>query len=161
MKTKSARKRETESAKILNYGFSHFQNKLLFNNKKIKSLPIFKGIAPTIKAKPAESGLITVPRGSGVKTIFHPHATLIAPLKKGDEVGFIEVSNGEKLLRRVPVIAVDDVPEAGFWQSLMDDIKIEFLGMANSKNNHLNGRRGNATITLLTARRNDDNLLSQ
>ena len=82
MKTKSARKRETESAKILNYGFSHFQNKLLFNNKKIKSLPIFKGIAPTIKAKPAESGLITVPRGSGVKTIFHPHATLIAPLKK-------------------------------------------------------------------------------
>ena len=128
MKTKSARKRETESAKLLNYGFSHFQNKLLFNNKKTKSLPIFKGIMPTITAKPAESGLITVPRGAGVKAVFHPQATLFAPLKKGDEVGFIEIRNGEKLLRRVSVIAVDDVPEASFWQSLVDDIKIEFLG---------------------------------
>ncbi len=128
MKTKSSRAREEESVKLLNYGFSYYKNKLLFNKDKSRELTVYKGEQQTVKAKPLTSGLITVPRGTNIRAIFRPQTPLIAPLKKGDEVGVIEISGNNEVLRRVPVVAVEDVHEGGFWQSLVDEVKVEMLG---------------------------------
>ena len=52
--------------------------------------------------------------------------TLIAPIKKGTTVGELTLKSGNQVVARIPLIALADVPEAGFFGRLYDTVKLWF-----------------------------------
>lgn len=130
MRTESAAARKRETIKLLTFGFSHFDNTRLFDENKTKKLRIFNGRADFVQARPAESGLITAPRGAEAVAEFVPVAPLLAPLAKNQEVGVLHVRVAGQPARQIKVIATEAVEEAGAWKKAVDFIKLEYLGHA-------------------------------
>ncbi|MGI9337687.1 MAG: D-alanyl-D-alanine carboxypeptidase family protein [Gammaproteobacteria bacterium] len=134
MKTKSPSARQQESAKLLNYGFAFFRNRRLFDENKVRDLPVFNGDKESVPARPVASGLMTVPRAEALRAVFHPQNPLLAPVKKGDEVGEIRVmSNDGEVLRVIKVAAEESIAEGGLWRGITDGIKLHLLGHGENK----------------------------
>ena len=135
MKTNSAAARLKESAKLLNYGFAFFRNRRLFDETKVRELPVFYGDKESVRARPADAGLMTVPRGEALRAVFHPQEDpLLAPVKKGDKIGEIKIlANDDKVLRVVNVIAEESVAEGGLWRKITDGAKLHLLGHGEDK----------------------------
>ncbi len=129
MKTDSASARRRESEKLLAFGFSAFDNRRMFDSSKIRELPVFQGIEDFVAARPAASGLITIPRGAETESVYVPKATpLTAPISAGDIVGEIEIRVNGEISQRVPVAALSDLAAAGFWKRALDYVKWNYLG---------------------------------
>ena len=128
MKAESAATRERESAKLLNYGFAFFRNRRLFDDTKVRELPLFNGTKESVRAKPAAAGLMTVPRAEAWRAVFYPRAPLLAPVQEGDDVGEIRVESDGEVLRTIPVLAGESVADGGLWRNVVDGIKLHLLG---------------------------------
>ena len=50
----------------------------------------------------------------------------MAPARKGQQYGTVNVMLGEQLLVSKPLVALQDVPEGGFWRKLVDSIALLF-----------------------------------
>jgi D-alanyl-D-alanine carboxypeptidase (penicillin-binding protein 5/6) len=76
----------------------------------------------------SEDLLITVKRGQydKLKASMDIPATLIAPFHKGQKVGTLHVSLGDQPLQSVPLVAVADAPQGGFFSRLWDSILLWF-----------------------------------
>ena len=127
MKTPSPQARVRASAKLLSFGFNHFTLARPFNADKVRHLPVQQGTVTEVPARPTADALLTVERGKKVEAIFRP-IPLIAPVAKGDQVGEIEIIVGGEVMRVVPVEAIDDVPQAGFFKRWWDLAKQQFKG---------------------------------
>ena len=127
--TKSERARETTSQKLLNYGFRFFETfKLHTANAPLTDMRIWKGEKETVPLGLTSSLYITTPRGkrNKIKAHMNVDATIIAPIKKGQEYGKVEVRLGDELIVERPLVALADVPEGGFWTRTVDNIKLLF-----------------------------------
>ena len=77
----------------------------------------------------AEDIRLTIPRGAedALEAQMHIDETIKAPIAAGDELGNLTIDlNGERLVD-VPLVALEPVEEAGFFQRLIDAIKLFFL----------------------------------
>ena len=69
MKTKSAKARAQSCARLLDYGFSHFETAVFFDEGKTRSLSIWGGDADSVPVRVlADSGKMVLPRGTKWKT---------------------------------------------------------------------------------------------
>jgi D-alanyl-D-alanine carboxypeptidase (penicillin-binding protein 5/6) len=55
-------------------------------------------------------------------------ATLIAPFKKGQQVGTLRITLAGQPVQSVPLIAMNDAPQGGFFSRLWDSIMLWFHG---------------------------------
>ncbi|NNF95590.1 MAG: serine-type D-Ala-D-Ala carboxypeptidase, partial [Halobacteria archaeon] len=53
-------------------------------------------------------------------------AMLVAPAKKGQTYGSVNIMLGEEKLSHQSLIALEDVPEGGLWRQMVDSIKLMF-----------------------------------
>jgi D-alanyl-D-alanine carboxypeptidase (penicillin-binding protein 5/6) len=53
-------------------------------------------------------------------------STLIAPFKKGQQVGTLQVTLDGQPVQSVPLIALNDAPQGGFFSRLWDSILLWF-----------------------------------
>jgi D-alanyl-D-alanine carboxypeptidase (penicillin-binding protein 5/6) len=76
----------------------------------------------------ADAVLVTVKRGQydQLKATMDIPATLIAPFKKGQQVGTLRVTLGGQPVQSVPLIALADAPQGGFFSRLWDSILLWF-----------------------------------
>lgn len=126
---KSERARETESRKLLNYGFRFFETfKLHAANAPLTDMRIWKGEKETVPLGLTSSLYITTPRGkrNKIKAHMNVDATIIAPIEKGQEYGKVEVKLGDEVIVERPLVALDDVAEGGLWTRTVDNIKLLF-----------------------------------
>ena len=146
MKAESKDTRFTETKKILDYAFSNFSlEKVLAKNYQVKGkkfLPVVKGKSDQVEIKTKDS--ISLMVKSGEKKSYKPvlvidkklltkNGELIAPVKKGDKVGYLTLESksktdfgflteeGKKNLR-VDVIAAGDVEKSNWFVLLMRGI---------------------------------------
>lgn len=127
--TKSERARETESRKLLNYGFRFFETfKLHAANAPLTDMRIWKGEKETVPLGLTGSLYITTPRGkrNKIKAHMNVDATIVAPIQKGQEYGKVEVKLGEEVIAERPLVALEDVPEGGIWTRTVDNIRLLF-----------------------------------
>jgi len=127
--TKSERARETESRKLLNYGFRFFETfKLHAANAPLTDMRIWKGEKETVPLGLTSSLYITTPRGkrNKIKAHMNVDATIVAPIEKGQEYGKVEVKLGEEVIAERPLVALEDVPEGGIWTRTVDNIRLLF-----------------------------------
>lgn len=65
-----------------------------------------------------------IPRGryGEVKPFMDVPKQLVAPIAKGQLIGVLRVTLDGKLLLQRPLVALNDVPEAGFFGRMWDDM---------------------------------------
>ncbi|MGO4811617.1 D-alanyl-D-alanine carboxypeptidase family protein [Cupriavidus sp. 2MCAB6] len=121
--------RTQESLKILNYGFQFFDTLRLYDRGQVLATPeIYKGKESTVKIGVKDETYITVPKGTGgrIKPVLERQELLLAPIAAGQQVGTVKLMDGATKVAEFPVVALEDVPEAGFFGRLWDTIRLWF-----------------------------------
>ncbi|MGO4761356.1 D-alanyl-D-alanine carboxypeptidase family protein [Cupriavidus sp. 2KB_3] len=127
--TTSEQVRTQESLKILNYGFQFFDTLRLYDKGQVLATPeIYKGAAGTVKIGVSNETFVTVPKGTGgrLKPVLERQELLLAPIAAGQQVGTVKLMDGTTKVGEFPVVALEDVPEAGFFGRLWDTIRLWF-----------------------------------
>jgi serine-type D-Ala-D-Ala carboxypeptidase (penicillin-binding protein 5/6) len=75
---------------------------------------------------PAHDVFVTVGRGTGAQlkssaTVKEP---VIAPVKAGQVLGELTISDGKDVVAKVPLVAKAAVPEGGWWTRMVDGISL-------------------------------------
>ena len=125
--TKSFKAREDASAALLNYGFTFYETvKLKAAGEVVLKPEVYKGEAELVTLVPARDVNVTVGRGSAaqLKTTATVKEPVVAPIKAGQALGELTVSDGKDVIARVPLVAKEAVPEGGWWTRMVDGISL-------------------------------------
>jgi D-alanyl-D-alanine carboxypeptidase (penicillin-binding protein 5/6) len=87
---------------------------------------VYKGEEERVTLVPARDVYVTVGRGAGAQlkssaTVKEP---VVAPIKAGDVLGELTVSDGNEIVAKVPLVAQAAVPEGGWWTRMVDGIAL-------------------------------------
>ncbi len=121
--------RTENSLKLLNWSFKNFDTvRLLAPGQPAVQARVWEGAADTVALGVREPLWVTVPRGraDAIQSVAHYTQPLLAPLDKGDEMGSLQVSLGDRTLKTVPLLVEAAVPEAGFFGRLVDKVRLLF-----------------------------------
>lgn len=129
MGASSENARADSAMALLNYGFRFYDtHKLYASDKPLATPRLWKGEADHLSIGVANDVMVTVKTGEydKLKASMDIPSTLIAPFKKGQQVGTLRVTLDGKPLQNVPLIVLDDAPQGGFFKRLWDSILLWF-----------------------------------
>ena len=121
--------RTQESQKLLNYGFQFFDSQKLYKKGEAIATPeIYKGTQNTIKLGFDRDIWLTLPKDkfAGMKATLTTVQPLIAPFAPGQKAGVMKLTQNDKLIVEIPVVALEDVPVAGLLGRGWDAIRLIF-----------------------------------
>ena len=121
--------RTQESQKLLNYGFQFFDSQKLYKKGEAIATPeIFKGAQNTIKLGFERDIWLTLPKDkfTGMKATLTTMQPLIAPYSPGQKAGVMKLTQNDKLIVEIPVVALENVPVAGLLGRGWDAIRLLF-----------------------------------
>ncbi|MHA7601304.1 D-alanyl-D-alanine carboxypeptidase family protein [Alicycliphilus sp. T452] len=123
----SENSRANESQKLLNWGYTAFDAVKLFDAGQAAATPaVWKGTQGTLKIGRPDAIVVTVPSGSAGKlsTEIVRQDPLIAPFTKGQPIGTLKVKLGGEQVAEVPLVALEDVAQAGIFGRAWDAIRL-------------------------------------
>jgi len=114
--------RDSESARLLSWGFNHFSKiQVVRAAEPSGTVPLDWGVEPEVAVVTADSVLAVLTSSDRQRLRrqvelpeLHP-----APVAAGDTLGVLEVSLGDSLLTRVDLVAAASVERMTFWEKLM------------------------------------------
>lgn len=130
MGTSSTGARAQEVQKMLNYGFRYFQTERLFRaGQELLEARIWGGASDSLSVGLTEDVYVTIPRGSrdSLASTVELDTVIKAPVSRGDELGQVTVKLDDDVVVDQPVLALNDVPEGGFFKRIWDAIKLFFV----------------------------------
>lgn len=116
---------------LMNYGFRFYETHTLYDASKPLATPkLWKGQNNELPLGVSENVLVTVKRGDydKLKATMDIPATLIAPFTKGQQVGTLRITLDGQPVQNVPLVALADAPQGGFFARLWDSIMLWFHG---------------------------------
>jgi serine-type D-Ala-D-Ala carboxypeptidase (penicillin-binding protein 5/6) len=119
--------RANESQKLLNWGYTAFDAVKLFDgNQAVVSPKVWKGASSEVKIGRYEPIVVAVPAGSGAKlqTEVVRNEPVVAPVAKGQVLGTLRVRAGEQVVAEVPLLALDNVEQAGIFGRAWDGLRL-------------------------------------
>jgi D-alanyl-D-alanine carboxypeptidase (penicillin-binding protein 5/6) len=125
--TKSFKAREDASAALLNYGFTFFETVKVKGAGDVVLKPeVYKGESERVTLVPARDVWVTIGRGSAgtLSTTATVKEPVVAPIKAGQPLGELTISDGKEIIARVPLVAQAAVPEGGWWTRMVDGISL-------------------------------------
>ncbi|GAA4854962.1 D-alanyl-D-alanine carboxypeptidase family protein [Luteimonas vadosa] len=125
MHSTSEKQRANDSLALLNWGFRFYETHKLYDaGKAIASPKIWKGEADAVRLGVARPLLVSMPRGKyeQLKPVMDVPKVLVAPIAKGQAVGNVRVSLDGKVVAQAPLVALDGVPEGGFFKRLWHEL---------------------------------------
>lgn len=132
----SEKGRADSALALMNYGFRFYEaHKLYDANKPLATPNLWKGAENTLPLGVSENVLVSVKRGDydKLKANLDVPSTLIAPFKKGQQVGTLRVTLDGQPVVTVPLVALNDAPEGGFFSRLWDTIMLWFHSDSDKK----------------------------
>ena len=124
---KSANDRANEAQKLLNWGYTAFAAKKLFDaNQAVVTPVVWKGVTPKLSLGAERAVVVAVPAGAGPKfttQVVYPEP-LIAPFAKGQKVGVLKVSVAGEVVKEVPLVTLEAVEQAGLMQRAWDTLRL-------------------------------------
>jgi len=126
----NARVRETLA--LLNYGARAFEAvKLYDKGQPVTELKVFKGKQNSIPAGFGKDFVLSLPKGVAsqpgrVKLEIDSRPPLIAPIKQGDTIATLKLAVDGQPWGEYPLVALADVPLAGFFGRALDSLKLYF-----------------------------------
>lgn len=122
--------RETESKKLLTWGFRFFETVTPIKpDATFVSQRVWFGVKSEVKLGAGDSGSVTIPRGQlkNLKASYTlTEKQLTAPLKKGQVVGSIDFQLNGKSIEQRPLIVMEAVEEGGFFGRMWDYVLMKF-----------------------------------
>jgi D-alanyl-D-alanine carboxypeptidase (penicillin-binding protein 5/6) len=124
----STRSRKAETRALLNYGFRFYQNVTpLTAELSLGETRLWKGLKDTVSGGVLTAPTLTMPRSNAATEVVATFADpILAPLKRGDEIGLVQVFLDGELLFEQPLQALEDSEAAGFFKRLCDSFKLWF-----------------------------------
>jgi serine-type D-Ala-D-Ala carboxypeptidase (penicillin-binding protein 5/6) len=125
----SAQGRANETQKLLNWGFTAFDDVRLAEAGKavVAPVPVWKGAQAQVGLGSADAVYVAVPKGEGehLKTLVERTDPLVAPLTKGQRVGSLKVTTASgTAIATVPLTVLEEVPQAGLFGRAWDAIRL-------------------------------------
>ncbi len=122
--------RETESKKLLTWGFRFFETvSPLKAGKNFASEPVWFGNSDHAQLGVEKDVYLTVPRGRAkdLKASYVLNNTeLHAPLAKNQVIGTIDFQLDGKIIAKQPLVVLEEVKQGGFFSRIIDYIKLTF-----------------------------------
>ncbi|MCU6323251.1 D-alanyl-D-alanine carboxypeptidase DacA [Enterobacter quasiroggenkampii] len=122
--------RETESKKLLTWGFRFFETvNPLKAGKEFASEPVWFGNNDRASLGVDKDLYLTIPRGrmKDLKASYVLNSTeLHAPLQKNQVVGTINFQLDGKTIDQRPLVVLQEIPEGNFFGKIIDYIKLMF-----------------------------------
>ncbi|MBB3227744.1 D-alanyl-D-alanine carboxypeptidase (penicillin-binding protein 5/6) [Luteibacter sp. Sphag1AF] len=136
MGASSEKGRADAALALMNYGFRFYESHKLYEaNKPLATPKLWKGAENTVALGVAEDAMVSVKRGDydKLKANLDIPATLIAPFKKGQQIGTLRVTLDGQPVLTAPLVALNDAPEGGFFSRLWDTIMLWFHSDGDKK----------------------------
>ncbi len=127
--TSGPRQRAKEIQALLQYGFSNYESKKLFDaNDPAAQVKVYKGDRDRVPVGTREPVFVTIPRGGGdaLNAALTIPDSAIAPIGEGDELGRVDVTLSGEVVMEVPLVALEGVPEGSWWQRAIDTVLLWF-----------------------------------
>jgi D-alanyl-D-alanine carboxypeptidase (penicillin-binding protein 5/6) len=121
----SENQRAVDVQALLNWGFRFFESHKLYDaGKPITTQRVWKGAADAVRLGVAQPLLVSSPRGQyeRMKATMDIQKTLVAPIAKGQALGTVKVALDGKVIAQAPLVALDAVPQGGFFKRLWDSL---------------------------------------
>lgn len=130
MEGRTFKGRETESKKLLTWGFRFFETvNPLKAGKEFASEPVWFGDNDRASLGVDKDLYLTIPRGrmKDLKASYVLNTTeLHAPLQKNQVVGTINFQLDGKTIDQRPLVVLEEIPEGNFFGKIIDYIKLMF-----------------------------------
>jgi len=127
MGTRSDQARTAESQKLLNWGFQNFETvKLYAKNQAIESPKVWKGTQEALKIGFNRDIFVTLPKGvaAKMKPVLERNDPLIAPIAQNSRVGTMRMMVDGKPVSELPVLALEQIPQAGVFSRAWDSLRL-------------------------------------
>ncbi|WP_293780856.1 D-alanyl-D-alanine carboxypeptidase family protein [uncultured Oxalicibacterium sp.] len=125
--TTSDQARAAESQKLLNWGFLNFDAVRLYTKDQAVATPnVWKGTQNTVKIGFTRDLWVTVPKGTAdkIKPVLQRKDPLVAPIDKNSQVGTLKIEIDGRTAAELPVVALEQVGEAGMFGRAWDAIRL-------------------------------------
>jgi D-alanyl-D-alanine carboxypeptidase (penicillin-binding protein 5/6) len=129
MGTKSESARASETQALLNYGFRFFESHRLYDkDSNLTNVRVWKGAQSELPVGPSTDVYVTIPRHQykNLKPSMELDPQIMAPISRGQAVGRVVIALGKDTVSDIPLVALQDVPEGGIWQRLVDSALLWF-----------------------------------
>lgn len=129
--TASENARANETQKLLNWGYTAYDGVQLFGaDQPVAQARVWKGAHSEVGLGRHQSITVAVPAGKARELTTQVERTdpLIAPIVRDQQVGTLRVQLGGQTLSTLPLQALQDDPQAGFFRRLWDSLLLLFHG---------------------------------
>ena len=128
--TQSDTLRMTETQKLLNFGFQAWETRRLYRRgERVAEPAVYKGISDSVILGFDRDIWVSLPRErfAGLKAVLETRQPFVAPLAAGEKAGIMKLTRDGVAVAEFPVVALEDVPVAGFLSRGWDTLKLIFL----------------------------------
>ncbi|MGZ5073865.1 MAG: D-alanyl-D-alanine carboxypeptidase, partial [Usitatibacter sp.] len=127
--TQSETARASEGEKLLNFGFQAYETRRLYRKgEAVATQPIYKGTRNAVALGFDHDVWLTLPRErfTGLGGLLETRQPFLAPLAAGEKAGIMKITRDNAPLAEYPVVALEDVPVAGFLSRGWDTLRLLF-----------------------------------
>ncbi|MGA9574900.1 MAG: D-alanyl-D-alanine carboxypeptidase family protein [Lysobacterales bacterium] len=124
--------RVNESQSLLNYGFRFYETIQLYKaGQELAQGKVWKGETDQVRLGIRDELFVTIPRGryEDLDAQVEMRPELIAPITEGEEVGQISIRLEDAEIANRGLIALETVPEAGFFGRTWDSMNMWFSNL--------------------------------
>jgi D-alanyl-D-alanine carboxypeptidase (penicillin-binding protein 5/6) len=121
--------RTSESQKLLNFGFQAYETRRLYRKGETVLTPeVYKGTKAAIPLGFNRDIWLTLPRErfGGLAAVVETQQPFVAPLAAGQKAGIMKLTRDNAPVAEFPVVALDEVPLAGFLSRGWDSLRLLF-----------------------------------
>jgi len=126
---KSSKGREEQARKLLTWGFREFTSMQVFKaGQSVSTEKVWFGDKPQIKVGSLDDVYLNIPQADSEKVKAQyvlNNQQIDAPLTKGQDVGTINIVDNGKVIKTVPLVALEDLPKGGIVSRAIDYIKLK------------------------------------
>lgn len=142
--TKNETARFTQAKRLLEWGFAHYSTRQVTSAEETAALvSVSDYLDRTVAAVVAESAETQVFDPLGELTSRADVVSEVeAPVVKGQRLGTLTVSQGDRLIAQVPIIASEDVPRPGGWERFV-------IGVTRFWRDLFGGQKQAAPVTIM------------
>ncbi|MGB7404529.1 MAG: D-alanyl-D-alanine carboxypeptidase family protein [Pacificimonas sp.] len=110
--------RRNEATRMMEWAFNAFEGKALPAGTVLATAPVANGSESEVGLTVADGAMLTLPKAilADMEATVVYDGPLPAPLAAGDTVGELRVKAGSLPVQTVPLVAAENVGEAGFFQ---------------------------------------------
>ncbi|WP_245751711.1 D-alanyl-D-alanine carboxypeptidase family protein [Marinospirillum celere] len=132
MGARSEEGRAQESQKLLTYGFRYFETPKLYERYEVLDRArVWQGVRDEVELGLKDELYATIPRGeqANLEAEVEVHSTIKAPIRAGQELGTLVVRLGDEVVAREPLIALENLEQAGFFKRLWHSLLMFVIGL--------------------------------